>query len=179
MYGAWFKSNCCRACPECRVTSDFVCPSLFWVDTKEDKNKLIDDYKTALSTKDCKYFDKGVGKCPFGNKCFYRHAFPDGRICDVGPPPRQRRRGPGLDTAAIEVLQVSYCISYTRIHSISHTIYSWHFDKLLVFWFYMTDTLVTRFQCFTLEFESFQNWHLFQRIVGVFFASRDFHGKLL
>ncbi|KYB29595.1 putative E3 ubiquitin-protein ligase makorin-1-like Protein [Tribolium castaneum] len=101
-----FENKIIRACPECRVTSDFVCPSLFWVDTKEDKNKLIDDYKTALSTKDCKYFDKGVGKCPFGNKCFYRHAFPDGRVCDVGPPPRQRRRGPGLDNAAIEVLQV-------------------------------------------------------------------------
>ena len=76
------------------------------MDTKEDKNKLIDDYKTALSTKDCKYFDKGVGKCPFGNKCFYRHAFPDGRVCDVGPPPRQRRATRGFDNAAIEVLQV-------------------------------------------------------------------------
>lgn len=95
-----------RACPECRVTSDFVCPSLFWVDTKEDKNKLIDDYKQALSTKDCKYFDKGVGKCPFGNKCFYRHALSDGRVCDVGPPPRQRRSRAGLDNNAIEVLQV-------------------------------------------------------------------------
>jgi hypothetical protein len=37
-----------RACPECRVTSDFVCPSMYWVDTKEEKEKLIKDYKGAL-----------------------------------------------------------------------------------------------------------------------------------
>jgi E3 ubiquitin-protein ligase makorin len=37
-----------RACPECRVTSDFVCPSMYWVDTKEEKEKLIKDYKSAL-----------------------------------------------------------------------------------------------------------------------------------
>lgn len=43
------------------------------------------------STKDCKYFNKGRGKCPFGNKCFYLHALPDGTKTDVGPPVRQRR----------------------------------------------------------------------------------------
>ncbi|KAJ8923675.1 hypothetical protein NQ315_010255 [Exocentrus adspersus] len=98
-----FENKIIRACPECRVTSDFVCPSMYWVDTKEDKEKLIDDYKTALSRKDCKYFKKGQGKCPFGNKCFYLHAFPDGSKCDVGPPPRQRRHR-GVDTD-IDVLQ--------------------------------------------------------------------------
>ncbi|XP_056645934.1 probable E3 ubiquitin-protein ligase makorin-1 isoform X1 [Diorhabda sublineata] len=86
-----FENKIIRACPECRVTSDFVCPSMYWVDTKEDKDKLIEDYKKALAKKDCKYFKKGQGNCPFGNKCFYLHAFPDGRKCDVGPPPRQRR----------------------------------------------------------------------------------------
>lgn len=86
------------------MTSDFVCPSMYWVDTKEDKEKLIDDYKNALSRKDCKYFKKGQGKCPFGNKCFYLHAFPDGSKCDVGPPPRQRR--PRNVDADIDVLQV-------------------------------------------------------------------------
>jgi E3 ubiquitin-protein ligase makorin len=29
--------------------------------------------------KECKYFNKGVGECPFGNKCFYKHADKDGR----------------------------------------------------------------------------------------------------
>ncbi|CAK9819857.1 Probable E3 ubiquitin-protein ligase makorin-1 [Anthophora plagiata] len=86
-----FDNKIIRACPECRVTSDFVCPSMYWVDTKEEKEKLIKDYKCALSTKDCKYFNKGRGECPFGNKCFYLHALPDGTKTDVGPPVRQRR----------------------------------------------------------------------------------------
>ncbi|XP_003701444.1 putative E3 ubiquitin-protein ligase makorin-1 [Megachile rotundata] len=86
-----FDNKIIRACPECRVTSDFVCPSMYWVDTKEEKEKLIMDYKYALSIKDCKYFNKGRGKCPFGNKCFYLHALPDGTKTDVGPPVRQRR----------------------------------------------------------------------------------------
>lgn len=87
-----FDNKIIRACPECRVTSDFVCPSMYWVDTKEEKEKLISDYKCALARKDCKYFNKGRGKCPFGNKCFYLHALPDGTKRDVGPPPRQTRR---------------------------------------------------------------------------------------
>ncbi|CAG9855179.1 unnamed protein product [Phyllotreta striolata] len=98
-----FENKIIRACPECRVTSDFVCPSMYWVDTKEDKEKLIEDYKKALSRKDCKYFKKGQGRCPFGNKCFYLHAFPNGRKCDVGPPLRQRR--PRNTEADMDVLQ--------------------------------------------------------------------------
>ncbi|XP_046424625.1 probable E3 ubiquitin-protein ligase makorin-1 [Neodiprion virginianus] len=86
-----FDNKIIRACPECRVASDFVCPSMYWVDTKEEKEKLIVDYKEALSTKDCKYFNKGRGKCPFGNKCFYLHALPDGTKTDVGPPVRHHR----------------------------------------------------------------------------------------
>ncbi|XP_001606052.2 probable E3 ubiquitin-protein ligase makorin-1 isoform X1 [Nasonia vitripennis] len=92
-----FDNKIIRACPECRVPSDFVCPSMYWVDTKEDKDKLITDYKDALSTKDCKYFNKGRGKCPFGNKCFYLHALPDGTKTDVGPPVRQQRRNADND----------------------------------------------------------------------------------
>ncbi|XP_044742179.1 probable E3 ubiquitin-protein ligase makorin-1 [Chrysoperla carnea] len=87
-----FDSKIIRACPECRVTSDFVCPSMYWVDTKEEKEKLITDYKGALRIKDCKYFKQGRGKCPFGNKCFYLHALPDGTKVDVGPPVRHRRQ---------------------------------------------------------------------------------------
>lgn len=48
----------CRSCPECRVASDFVCPSAFWVETKEEKDKLLGDYRKALGIKDCKYFKK-------------------------------------------------------------------------------------------------------------------------
>jgi E3 ubiquitin-protein ligase makorin len=50
-----------------------VCPSKHWIDTPEEKAKLLVDYKDALTKKQCKYFKKGVGECPFGNKCFYRH----------------------------------------------------------------------------------------------------------
>ncbi|KAH8343136.1 hypothetical protein KR059_005463, partial [Drosophila kikkawai] len=68
-----FDHKITRACPECRVSSDFVCPSVFWVETKEDKEKLLNNYRHVLGTKDCKYFKNGEGKCPFGNKCFYKH----------------------------------------------------------------------------------------------------------
>jgi len=83
-----FENKIIRACPECRVTSDFVCPSRYWVDSKEDKDKLIGCYKIALSQKNCRYYRNGEGQCPFGNKCFYRHALPDGQEVDVGPPKR-------------------------------------------------------------------------------------------
>ncbi|XP_014203884.1 probable E3 ubiquitin-protein ligase makorin-1 isoform X1 [Copidosoma floridanum] len=116
-----FDNKIIRACPECRVPSDFVCPSVYWVDTKEDKDKLITDYKDALSTKDCKYFNKGSGKCPFGNKCFYMHALPDGTKTDVGPPVRHRRNGDNeLD--------------------LFHQLLLWDFvDERDNFWMYMDD----------------------------------------
>ncbi|XP_034106901.1 probable E3 ubiquitin-protein ligase makorin-1 [Drosophila albomicans] len=86
-----FEHKITRACPECRVCSDFVCPSAFWVETKEEKDKLLNDYRAALGAKDCKYFKKGEGKCPFGNKCFYKHALPNGDLVDVGLPKRARK----------------------------------------------------------------------------------------
>lgn len=61
-----------RACPECRQTSNYICPSKFWVDTKEEKDKLFGSYKTALNKKPCKYL-KNKEKCPFGPSCFYHH----------------------------------------------------------------------------------------------------------
>ena len=73
------KISFCRACPECRQTSDYICPSRYWVETPEEKARLLDDYKLALNKKECKYFRKGEGECPFGNKCFYRHDGGDGR----------------------------------------------------------------------------------------------------
>lgn len=57
-----FDSTITRACPECRVTSNYVCPSLYWVDTKEEKDKLLSEYKTALNQQNCKYF-KQVNFC--------------------------------------------------------------------------------------------------------------------
>jgi hypothetical protein len=57
------------------------------------------------SKKECKYFNKGEGTCPFGNKCFYRHALADGTIKDVGPP--RRRRKFGADGEQHDHLEVS------------------------------------------------------------------------
>lgn len=85
-----FENKIVRACPECRVTSDFVTPSKYWVESEEEKKKLIQGYKKALSAKHCMYFKKGDGECPFNDKCFYLHANPDGSIAT--PKPKQRRR---------------------------------------------------------------------------------------
>ncbi|KMZ09745.1 probable E3 ubiquitin-protein ligase makorin-1 [Drosophila simulans] len=68
-----FESNVKRGCPECRVFSGFVCPSEYWVDTKEDKDKLLIEYRAAMGAKDCRHFNRGFGDCPFGTSCFYKH----------------------------------------------------------------------------------------------------------
>ncbi|KAK3917506.1 putative E3 ubiquitin-protein ligase makorin-1 [Frankliniella fusca] len=98
-----FENKIIRACPECRVTSDFVCPSMYWVDTKEEKDKLIMAYKDALSNKQCKYFKQGRGKCPFGNKCFYLHALTDGTKVDTGPPIRRQRQNADGETDVLQM----------------------------------------------------------------------------
>ncbi|XP_053377249.1 probable E3 ubiquitin-protein ligase makorin-1 isoform X2 [Mercenaria mercenaria] len=82
-----FDSKTIRSCPECRTQSDFVTPSSYWVENKDEKIKLIEGYKTALSQKPCKYFDEGRGECPFNDSCFYLHLLPDGSK----PPPSFRR----------------------------------------------------------------------------------------
>jgi len=87
-----FEHKIIRACPECRQTSDYICPSRFWVESREEKDRLLSDYKRNLGQKECKYFNKGSGECPFGNKCFYQHADKDGRLVDIGPPKKPVRR---------------------------------------------------------------------------------------
>lgn len=84
-----FENKIKRGCPTCRISSDFVCPSIVWVEGRDDKDKLINDYKKACNTTHCKHFKQGSGKCPFGNKCFYKHALPSGQLVDVGGPSRQ------------------------------------------------------------------------------------------
>ena len=103
-----FDNRTIRACPECRVNSDFVVPSKYWVEDKEDKDKLIEEYKNALSNKPCKYFKEGRGECPFAGACFYRHQYPDGRKADM-PPPRVRRTRQNQE-GELETLRVSLLI---------------------------------------------------------------------
>lgn len=54
-------------------------------------------------SKDCKYFNKGRSKCPFGKKCFYLHATPDGTKVEIDSPVRHRRNA----DAEIDILHVS------------------------------------------------------------------------
>ncbi|NP_001072050.1 probable E3 ubiquitin-protein ligase makorin-1 [Takifugu rubripes] len=84
-----FESKIIKSCPECRITSNFVIPSEYWVEDKEDKQKLIQKYKDGMGRKPCRYFDEGRGICPFGANCFYKHAFPDGRLEEAQPQRRQ------------------------------------------------------------------------------------------
>jgi len=97
-----FENKIIRACPECRQTSDYICPSKYWMDTSEEKEKLFDDYRANLLKKECKYFDKGQGECPFGNKCFYRHANKEGKDVDVGPPQKNVRHNANGDPSLVE-----------------------------------------------------------------------------
>lgn len=44
---------------------------------------------SSRSKKPCKYFDQGRGTCPFGGKCFYMHAYPDGTRAEPDKPRKQ------------------------------------------------------------------------------------------
>uniref|UniRef100_A0A3Q3XJ81 E3 ubiquitin-protein ligase makorin-2 n=1 Tax=Mola mola TaxID=94237 RepID=A0A3Q3XJ81_MOLML len=84
-----FSNNIIKACPECRVASEFVIPSVYWVEDQDDKDHLIELFKSGVSKKACKHFDQGRGSCPFGGKCLYLHALPDGTRVESGRPRKQ------------------------------------------------------------------------------------------
>uniref|UniRef100_A0A667YUX3 E3 ubiquitin-protein ligase makorin-2 n=1 Tax=Myripristis murdjan TaxID=586833 RepID=A0A667YUX3_9TELE len=84
-----FSNKIIKSCPECRVVSEFVIPSVYWVEDQDDKNRLIELFKSGVSKKACKYFDQGRGSCPFGGKCLYLHAFPDGTRAEPDRPRKQ------------------------------------------------------------------------------------------
>lgn len=86
-----YENKIVKACPECRVKSDYVTPSKYWFDNEDSKMKIINEYKKRLGQSHCKYFKRGDGSCPFGNKCFYLHQYKDGRNADL-PDPAKRRR---------------------------------------------------------------------------------------
>ncbi|KAJ8573555.1 hypothetical protein K7X08_010066 [Anisodus acutangulus] len=76
-------SSTFRTCPICRKLSYFVTPSVIWYSSKEEKQDILDSYKTKLRSIDCKHFDFGNGTCPFGASCFYKHQYRDGRLEEV------------------------------------------------------------------------------------------------
>lgn len=76
-----FTKKTVRSCPECRTHSDFVIPAVYWVEDPKDKQNLIARYRENTKKKSCKYVKAGrVDDCPFGNRCFYKHQLPDGRV---------------------------------------------------------------------------------------------------
>ncbi|NWR36668.1 MKRN2 ligase, partial [Tachuris rubrigastra] len=84
-----FENPIIKSCPECRVISEFVIPSVYWVEEQEKKNELIEAFKQGVGKKPCKYFEQGKGTCPFGGKCLYLHAYPDGRRAEPEKPRKQ------------------------------------------------------------------------------------------
>lgn len=84
-----FSNKIIKACPECRVSSEFVIPSVHWVEDQDDKDHLVELFKSGVGKKACKYFDQGRGSCPFGGKCLYLHAFPDGSRAEPDRPRKQ------------------------------------------------------------------------------------------
>lgn len=84
-----FSNKIIKACPECRLPSEFVIPSVYWVEDQGDKDHLIELFKSGVSKKACKYFDQGRGSCPFGAKCLYLHALPDGTRPEPDRPRKQ------------------------------------------------------------------------------------------
>ncbi|KHJ94874.1 zinc finger, C3HC4 type [Oesophagostomum dentatum] len=88
-----FETEVIRSCPECRQHSNFVIPSVLWVEDEEEKKILCEVYRNNMAQKQCKYYKEGVSAegCPFGNKCFYKHQLPDGSI-DPGEEPHARRK---------------------------------------------------------------------------------------
>ena len=50
------------------------------------------NFSSYFSNKHCKYFKRGKGDCPFNDKCFYLHAYPDGTKAQPKPVIRRRRQ---------------------------------------------------------------------------------------
>lgn len=84
-----FENPIIKSCPECRVISEFVIPSVYWVEDQDKKNELIEAFKQGMGKKARKYFEQGKGTCPFGSKCLYRHAYPDGWLAEPEKPRKQ------------------------------------------------------------------------------------------
>uniref|UniRef100_A0A8C8WDX1 E3 ubiquitin-protein ligase makorin-2 n=1 Tax=Panthera leo TaxID=9689 RepID=A0A8C8WDX1_PANLE len=113
-----FENPIIKSCPECRVISEFVIPSVYWVEDQNKKNELIEAFKQGMGKKACKYFEQGKGTCPFGSKCLYRHAYPDGRLAEPEKPRKQ--------------LSSEGTVRVRTLPSLSRTLTRWHFRALVL-----------------------------------------------
>ena len=43
-----FENLIIKSCPECRVISEFVIPSVYWVEDQNKKNELIEAFKQGM-----------------------------------------------------------------------------------------------------------------------------------
>jgi len=96
-----------RLCPICRTNSWFVTPSEFWVEDADEKQEIIYNYQSYVSTRDCRSFNFGSGLCPFGTSCFYRHAYPDGTEASLEKPLIRHREDAEGDSSAIKPLRLN------------------------------------------------------------------------
>ncbi|XP_078011810.1 LOW QUALITY PROTEIN: putative E3 ubiquitin-protein ligase makorin-1 [Phascolarctos cinereus] len=69
--------NIIKACPECRVRSNYFVPYKFWVSKGPEKEQLIKNFKDRTSQIHCKFFIQRKGRCPFQSDCIYQHQFPE------------------------------------------------------------------------------------------------------
>mmetsp|Transcript_18055 Transcript_18055/g.34473 ORF Transcript_18055/g.34473 Transcript_18055/m.34473 type:complete len:362 (-) Transcript_18055:278-1363(-) len=88
-----------RTCPICRAVSYYVVPSAIWVQSSEDKEKLLQEYRGKTAEIPCRHFDHGRGVCPFGGSCFYAHRLEDGTLV---PAARPRYVEGGDETSVIQ-----------------------------------------------------------------------------
>ena len=102
-----------RACPACRLPSDYIVPSLIFC-IGEEKREVVEAYKSHLALRECKYFNGLFGSCPFGPRCFYAHRDREGNdVKDLDRPkrstkPRRSRTGRLGDDSTLQSLLQQY-----------------------------------------------------------------------
>lgn len=73
-----FSKNLNGRCPLCRIRSTFIIPSDRYVFNTDEKERLIDEYKSRLKRIRCRnYFRNGF--CRYGSRCYYNHSKPISR----------------------------------------------------------------------------------------------------
>uniref|UniRef100_A0A8C9F8P0 E3 ubiquitin-protein ligase makorin-2 n=1 Tax=Pavo cristatus TaxID=9049 RepID=A0A8C9F8P0_PAVCR len=76
-----FENPIINANVDCRVLS-YLVPVLH-------SQELVCTNINMHVKKPCKYFEQGKGTCPFGGKCLYLHAYPDGTRAEPEKPRKQ------------------------------------------------------------------------------------------